>query len=93
MDELADTGAFDQALSGEDELDRELREMRSNSEVEAELDTLRAEMGKESPAPTEREADSEVETVDADTDTEAEPADVDEEAVEAELEELSEEEQ
>jgi phage shock protein A len=45
MAELSETGAFDDMLSDEDELDRELRETTTDSEVEAELDTLRAEMG------------------------------------------------
>jgi phage shock protein A len=86
MDELADTGAFEDALTDEGELDRELREMRSTSEVETELDTLRAEMGKE----TEAEADSEHV---AETDSNSSSRSATDEDVEAEIEQLEEEDQ
>jgi phage shock protein A len=86
MDELADTGAFDDALSDEDEIDKELRSTRTDSEIEAELDTLRAEMGEEAAAGangSEAEVEPDSETA------ESESADPE---VEAELEDLREEE-
>ncbi|WP_254831855.1 PspA/IM30 family protein [Haloglomus salinum] len=90
MDELQETGAFDDALSDEDELDRELREMRSDSEVEAELETLKAESGRGSTevesAPEEPPAGEDAdETTDAaDPELEAELADLKEEDEETE---------
>ena len=76
MDELQDSGAFDDALSDEDDIDRELREMRSSSEVEAELETLKTEAGRGS-----------TEAVETDEATEDEPTG---DEVAAELEELTE---
>ena len=45
MDELEETGAFESALSEGDEIDRELEEMTREGQVEAELETLKAEAG------------------------------------------------
>jgi phage shock protein A len=90
MDELRDTGAFDDALSDKDQIDRELEQGRSDREVEAELETLKTDVSGES-------ADGGEETSVAQPETEAESeadADVDvaDEAVDAELEELKDEE-
>ncbi len=84
MDELQETGAFDDALSDEDDLDRELRELRSDSEVEAELETLKTEAGRGS---TEAAAESAT-SDESDPEEVAEPAPDPE--VEAELADLKE---
>jgi phage shock protein A len=80
MNELQESGVFEDALSDKDSLDRELDEVRTSGEVDAELETLKAEMGKES-------SDTSDEDVDAELETETETADED---IEAELEELQE---
>jgi phage shock protein A len=87
MDELEDTGAFDDALSDKDSIDRELEAGRASSEVDSELETLKAELGKSS-APSSSDTDVDAE---AETESEAETA-TDDPAVEAELEELRNEE-
>ena len=83
MDELQESGTFDDALSDKDNIDRELEELSTDSEVDAELDTLKQEVG-------QGDGDAEGETAAEPADTEA--PDVDEEAVESELEGLQEEE-
>lgn len=45
MDELQETGAFDDALSDQDRIDRELEAGRTDTEVEAELETLKGDVG------------------------------------------------
>src|SRR3954464_911710 len=48
MDELEAAGAFDDALSlgsGQDDIDRQLAELTSGSQVDAELEKMRAELG------------------------------------------------
>ena len=48
MEELEAAGAFDDALtlgSGQDDIDRQLAELTSGSEVDAELEKMRAELG------------------------------------------------
>jgi phage shock protein A len=48
MDELEAAGAFDDALqlgSGQDDIDRQLAELTSGSQVDAELAKLKAELG------------------------------------------------
>jgi phage shock protein A len=91
MDELADTGAFDDALSDKDQIDRELEAGRSSREVDTELETLKAEMGKGSAPSESADADTET-TTDADPEDLDAEADVADEEVEAELEELKNEE-
>jgi phage shock protein A len=83
MDELEDTGAFEDALSDKDSIDRELDAARSSREVDTELETLKAELGTSSG--DAGGADAEAASEDADADAEVE---VDDAAVEAELEEL-----
>lgn len=83
MDELEETGAFEDALSDEDRIDKELSAGRTETEVNAELDTLKAEMGAE----TDVEADTATNTEESET---AEPEQTDSE-VEEELEELRDE--
>jgi len=80
MDELEETGAFDDVLTEGDDLDRELEEMRQQGEVDAELETLKAETGAEE-AESENAADT-----DADVELDEEPA-ADPE-IEAELENI-----
>jgi phage shock protein A len=89
MDELEDTGAFEDALSDKDSIDRELEAGRASSEVDSELETLKAELGKSS-APSSGDADTDVD-VEAEAESETETA-TDDPAVEAELEELRNEE-
>jgi phage shock protein A len=84
MDELQESGVFDDALSDKDSLDRELEEVRTSGEVDAELETLKTEMGKGS---SETEAADEDLDAELETETETETADED---IEAELEELQE---
>jgi phage shock protein A len=45
MDELQESGTFEDALSDEDEIDRQLDAGRTESEVDAELETLKTEVG------------------------------------------------
>jgi phage shock protein A len=83
MDELRESGAFDDALSDKDRIDRELETGRSSREVDTELETLKSELGdgdEETAADEEAAAarDEEMEAVD--------------EEVEAELESLREDE-
>jgi len=52
MDELEDSGAFEDALSDKDSIDRELDSLSTNSEVDAELETLKGELGKGEPRAT-----------------------------------------
>jgi phage shock protein A len=82
LDELQESGALDDVLSDKDDIDRELESLHGDREVEAELETLRAEMGKSSGNGASEE-DVEV------SDAESEVADAE---VEAELENLKEEE-
>jgi phage shock protein A len=82
LDELRESGALDDVLSDKDDIDRELESLHGDREVEAELETLRAEMGKSSGNGASEE-DVEV------SDAESEVADAE---VEAELENLKEEE-
>jgi len=77
MDELQESGAFEDALSDEDEIDRELNSMQRDGEVEAELETLKTEAGKGSV--------EEDPSVDAESEAETETADPE---IEAELDEL-----
>jgi len=95
MDELEQTGAFENAISDKDQLDRELEQVTTDSAVDAELETLKAEMGNSEAEPepeTSPEADVEPAVEEADVEMDVEPADeVDDAAVEAELEELKEE--
>jgi phage shock protein A len=86
MDELHESGAFDDVLSDEDDIDRELEQLETDSGVEAELETLKSEVGEGESEP-EAEPDAEPE-VDDGADLEAE----DREDVEAELAELRDEE-
>ena len=92
MDELEESGAFENALSDEDQLDRELDALSADREVEAELDQLRDESGGGETTETESAdaTESEVETTgdggtSGGTESDEEPADP---AVEAELEQL-----
>lgn len=50
MDELQESGAFEDALSDQDAIDRELEAGRTNTEIEAELDTLKGEVGSDDEA-------------------------------------------
>ena len=88
MDELEETGVFEDALSDEDSIDRELSQGRTDTEVDAELETLKAEMS--------GGAETESEEQEAESETAAEEerveADVSDEEVEQELEELKDEE-
>jgi phage shock protein A len=91
MDELEDTGAFDDALSDKDSIDRELEAGRASSEVDSELETLKAELGKSSSS-TSADADVDVDVeAESEADTESQEGS-DDPAVEAELEELKNEE-
>jgi phage shock protein A len=65
MDELQESGAFEDAVSDEDEIDRQLEAGRTSSEVDAELETLKAEMGTGN-------GESEVDEASSDADIEAE---------------------
>jgi phage shock protein A len=54
MDELEASGAFDDALSlgsGQDDIDRQLHELTTGSQVDSELEKLRAELGTGASAP------------------------------------------
>jgi phage shock protein A len=87
MDELQEEGVLENQISDKSSLDRELEEMRQGGEVDAELETLKSEMGKSDAEPTEDTADE--------TELEAELEDetvqsVDDSEVEAELDELKE---
>jgi len=90
LDELQASGALDDVLSDKDDIDRELEGLRGDREVEAELETLRAEMGK-SDANGGGASAEEVTTADAEDADVSEP-DVSDAEVEAELENLKEEE-
>jgi len=86
MDELQESGTFEDALSDKDSLDRELEEVRTSGEVDAELETLKAEMGKGSVDAEETDSEPAVDAdAEAEVETETETADED---IEAELEEL-----
>ncbi len=90
LDELHESGAFEDVMSDKDNIDRELEELATDSGVEAELETLKSEMGE---GESEPEPESDVESG-ADVD-ETELADLesgDQEDVEAELAELQDEE-
>ncbi|HEX5781475.1 MAG TPA: PspA/IM30 family protein, partial [Solirubrobacteraceae bacterium] len=53
MDELEAAGAFDDNLSltaGQDDIDRELHQLTSQSEVDDDLERLKAELGSGSPS-------------------------------------------
>jgi len=69
MDELQETGAFEDALSDEDEIDRQLSAGRTESEVDAELETLKSELG---------EGDGEGDSADVDVADEEIEAELDE---------------
>jgi phage shock protein A len=87
MDELVDTGAFDDALSDKDSIDRELESGRTNAEVDSELETLKSEMGGSADKSGASGSDSSSET-------DPEPTvDVSDAEVEAELEELKDDEE
>jgi phage shock protein A len=88
MDELQDSGALEDAVSEKDAIDRELEELRTDREIDAELDTLKSDVEGESGTESERGSDGES----ADDDATADAPEVDETEVEAELEELREEE-
>jgi len=89
MDELQESGAFEDALSDKDSIDRELDELSSSREVDSELDTLKAEMGKADPEPAEESTESadldEAVNADGEVDIDAE---LDDSEIEAELDEL-----
>ena len=87
LDELHQTGAFDDVLSDKDQIDRELEEISTDSGVEAELETLKSDVGGDSGA----EADSEPEEVE-ESELEELEAEVDDDEIDSELEELQEEE-
>jgi phage shock protein A len=92
LDELQETGALENQISDKDELDRELEQLSTDSAVDAELETLKSEMGKsESTESADVEAETETEEVTA-AEEDGETPDVDESEVESELEELKEEE-
>jgi phage shock protein A len=57
MDELQESGAFEDALSDEDEIDRQLEAGRTESEVDAELETLKSEMGAGGSEPADASTD------------------------------------
>jgi phage shock protein A len=90
LDELQETGALESQISDKDSLDRELEELATDSAVDAELETLKSEMGKgEATSESEDEADVEVEPEpDPEAVEEAEPPEVDDSEVERELEDL-----
>ena len=100
MDELYDEGAFDDALSDKDSIDRELEELGTSSGVEAELDTLKSDMGKgggsadtgsaDEPS-SDEEVSADLEELEAEMDA-AESGGSGDEAIEADLEGLEEEE-
>ncbi len=52
LDELHESGAFDNVLSDKDSIDRELEELSTDSGVEAELETLKSDVGAEGPNPS-----------------------------------------
>ncbi len=86
MDELQESGVFDDALSDKDSLDRELEEVRTSGEVDAELETLKTEMGKGSGSSKSESSDEDVDLeAELETETETEATDDD---IETELEEL-----
>src|SRR6056297_3361905 len=71
MDELRETGAFDEVMTDKDQIDRELDQLSTDSGVEAELETLKSEVGDESAADdSTAEADATTEEVDADVEEE-----------------------
>ena len=84
LDELQETGALDSALDDGDQIDQELEEITTRSQVESELDTLKAEVGDGN--------DSEEGTVESEADAAVEEANVSEEEIEQELSELKSEE-
>ena len=105
---LVGEGVVERALSDRDEIDRELDQLSTDSAVDAELETLKGEMGQGSTngdaTGSEVETDSETVTADtgdadAATDGDAPEADIsveekiEQSEVEAELEELKEDEQ
>ena len=84
LDELQETGALDSALDDGDQIDQELEELTTNSQVESELSTLKSEVGDgngsgttEETAETMSEADAAIEEMDVDTnEVETELADI-----------------
>jgi len=89
MDELVDTGAFDDALSDKDSIDRELDTGRSNREVDSELETLKSEMGGDGSGSEDADADADA----ADANAGTADVNVSDAEVEAELEELKDDEE
>jgi len=83
MDELEDSGAFEDALSDKDSIDRELDSLSTNSEVDAELETLKGELGKGEPASddagesTDEEIDTELADIESEIDSDDLEADLD----------------
>jgi phage shock protein A len=89
MDELEETGAFENVFDEGDDIDRELESMRRGGEVEAELETLKAETGGEGgDAGADADADADVEA-DAEPAVEETPPDPE---IEAELDDIKAEE-
>jgi phage shock protein A len=90
MDELSDRGVLDGSLGEEtDEIERELEAERDQTDVDAELDTLRAEVRGEDQSQVERANKSVREQAAGGADVSgADLEDVDEDAVEAELERI-----
>ncbi len=91
MDELHESGAFDDVLSDKDNIDRELEQLSTDSGVEAELETLKSDVGADTEAASggDAEADAAAEVDEAEL-TDLENGEQDE--VEAELAELQDEE-
>ena len=77
MDELEESGAFESALSDEDDIDRELEELSTQGAVDSELETLKGEVGSEAASEeggesteSDEAVEAELEEIHADVDAE-----------------------
>jgi phage shock protein A len=77
MDELEASGAFESALSDEDDIDRELEELSTQGAVDSELETLKGEVGSEAASEeggesteSDEAVEAELEEIHADVDAE-----------------------
>ncbi|MFB6229038.1 MAG: PspA/IM30 family protein [Halobacteriales archaeon] len=86
LDELQETGALDSALDDGDQIDQELDELTTNSQVESELSTLKSEVG-------DGEGSRDTEETTSEADAAIEDMEVDSGEVETELADLKNEEQ